>query len=169
MKKINSKGFTLIELLIVIAIIAIIAGAIFVALNPLQRFQDSRDARRWSDAASLLGAIKVNQVDLKGINPWPIQIASSGIGLMISSATTTSGCNATACNTLATSTNACINLQPIVDSGYLGALPVSPNESGSWTTTLTGYVLTKSATGAIKIQACEVGNSANSPTISVTR
>jgi len=40
MKKANSKGFTLIELLIVIAIVAVIAGATFVALDPLTRFRD---------------------------------------------------------------------------------------------------------------------------------
>lgn len=33
----NQKSFTLIELLIVIAIIAIIAGAVLVAINPAKR------------------------------------------------------------------------------------------------------------------------------------
>ena len=40
----SKKGFTLIELLIVIAIIAVLAGAVFVALDPLTRFRDARNA-----------------------------------------------------------------------------------------------------------------------------
>ncbi|EKD47532.1 MAG: hypothetical protein ACD_66C00019G0006, partial [uncultured bacterium] len=44
----TKKGFTLIELLIVIAIIAILAAAIFVALDPVTRFQEARDARRYN-------------------------------------------------------------------------------------------------------------------------
>ena len=45
-------GFTLVELLIVIAIIAIIAAVIFVALDPLTRFQDSRDSARWQESSA---------------------------------------------------------------------------------------------------------------------
>ena len=57
-KKIRSRlqGFTLIELLIVIGIIAVLAAATFVALNPLTRFQDARDARRRTDISAVLSA-----------------------------------------------------------------------------------------------------------------
>ena len=48
----NKQGFTLIELLIVIAIIAILAGVVFVSLNPSQRFKDARDATRWKAVAT---------------------------------------------------------------------------------------------------------------------
>ena len=40
------RGFTLIELLVVIAIISILAVVVFVALDPVTRFQDARDSRR---------------------------------------------------------------------------------------------------------------------------
>jgi prepilin-type N-terminal cleavage/methylation domain-containing protein len=52
-------GFTLLELLIVIAIIAIIAAIIFVALDPLKRFQDARDAVRYADIKNIDDAIQL--------------------------------------------------------------------------------------------------------------
>ena len=45
----NLKGFTLIELLVVIAIIATLAVLVYVALDPVRRFQESRNSRRWTD------------------------------------------------------------------------------------------------------------------------
>ena len=53
----NAKGFTLIELLVVIVIIAILAAIILVAVDPATRFGDARDARRRSEAVSILNAI----------------------------------------------------------------------------------------------------------------
>lgn len=169
MKKTNLKGFTLIELLIVIAIIAIIAGAIFVALDPLTRFKDSRDARRWSDVAAVLSAIKINQVDNKGAYDTAITAAASSTWLMIGTAG--AACANTNCPTVTgTGANYCIDLTNLVTKGYLGSIPVSPNESGSWTSSLTGYAFYRaSSTGAISIKACEVGNTTNNATISVTR
>ncbi len=55
------KGFTLIELLIVIAIIAVLAAVVFVALNPLQRFKETRNVQRWSDVDAIAGAIRLYQ------------------------------------------------------------------------------------------------------------
>ena len=165
MKKVNSKGFTLIELLIVIAIIAVIAGAVFVALDPLTRFKDTRDARRWSDASNLLNAIKVDQVDNKGAYLATIESAATGTVYMISSSQTGAG---TGCAVTCTGGNstACINLNGLVTAGKLGALPQSPKSSGEWgSADITGYTLTISDTGSITVAACEGENG----TISVTR
>ena len=51
------KGFTLIELLIVIGILAILATATILVLNPAQLFAQARDSQRISDLASLRSAI----------------------------------------------------------------------------------------------------------------
>jgi prepilin-type N-terminal cleavage/methylation domain-containing protein len=59
----NRKGFTLIELLIVIAIIGFLAAAILVAVDPVRRIQESRDARRQEEVYSILNAILNKQVD----------------------------------------------------------------------------------------------------------
>ena len=40
------QGFTLIEILLVVAMISILAVAVFVALNPAKRIIDSKNARR---------------------------------------------------------------------------------------------------------------------------
>lgn len=163
MKKVNSKGFTLIELLIVIALIAVIAGATFVALDPLTRFKDSRDARRWSDVASILSAIKIDQVDNKGAYLPAIDLAASGTVFMIANGTVGSGCD-TDCDAVAAADD-CVDLSGLVTNGKLGVLPISPKSNGDWAANITGYTLIKTAAGAITIAACEGENSV----ISVTR
>lgn len=167
----TKKGFTLIELLIVIAIIAIIAAVAFVALDPLTRFQDARDSARWSDVAGLMTAIKVDQVDNKGSYAYGISYDTSNVAVvagdeyMISNATTTTGCNDTNCSAVA-ATDDCVNLNELVREGYLAALPISPNGSGSWSTTLTGYYMTYSTNGSVTISACEAENTSS---ISISR
>ena len=171
MRKINFKGFTLVELLIVIAIIALISTFVFVALDPLKRFQDSRDTKRWSDISELMHAIKVSQVDNGGkyIDALTSPRLNYGDVYMITDGDITSGCDSgnTHCNATVTSSNSCVNLGSLISRGYLGKIPVSPNGDGSWSSSLTGYTLTASSSGAIMITACEAeGTPAG---ISVTR
>lgn len=161
------KGFTLIELLIVIAIIAILAAIAFVALDPLTRFRDARDSKRWGDSTSILSAIKVDQIDNRGNYLYgvrfynsPAEATSYGTNYMISSATTTSGCNVSAC-TQATSSAHCVNLSGLVDEGYLSNLPVSPDGEGTWSDTYTGYYMARSQNGAITVGSCEAENTSS--------
>ncbi|MFH1661927.1 MAG: prepilin-type N-terminal cleavage/methylation domain-containing protein [Candidatus Falkowbacteria bacterium] len=170
-KQKKEKGFTLIELLIVIAIIAIIAAVAFVALDPLTRFRDARDSARWADVSALVSAIKVDQVDNKGTYAYGARYDTSnsavvaGTEYMISTATTTTGCNASACSAIA-GTADCVNLYELVTDGYLGALPISPNGSGSWSSTLTGYYFVYNSNGSVTVTACEAENTSS---ISLTR
>jgi len=161
------KGFTLIELLIVIAIIAILAGVAFVALDPLTRFKNARDASRWSDISAILSAIKVNQVDNGGSYLSSIASTTADVSYMITAGATT-GCNAqnTNCSVAIAATGNCVDISQLVTKGYLGKVPVSQNGAGAWTPSITGYVLTRSATGIITIKACENENTAS---ISVAR
>ena len=156
------KGFTLIELLIVIAIIAIIAAAVFVALDPLTRFQDSRDSTRWSDTSNLLSAIKLDQVDNGGSYLTDITVLVAGDTFMIGDGDT--GCN-TGCLIVSSST-ACVDLGGLVTQGYLGSVPVSPNGEGTWSASTTGYALTADATGIITVQSCEAENTVGGISIS---
>lgn len=59
-------GFTLIELLVVIVIIAILAVVVFVALDPITRFQDARDSNRFTAASSILDAVHTCIIDNDG-------------------------------------------------------------------------------------------------------
>ncbi|MFA6604130.1 MAG: prepilin-type N-terminal cleavage/methylation domain-containing protein, partial [Patescibacteria group bacterium] len=52
----SAKGFTLIELLIIIGIIGFLASAILVAVDPVKRIQDARNAKRWSEVNGILNA-----------------------------------------------------------------------------------------------------------------
>jgi len=57
-RNVNAEGgFTLIELLIVIGIIAILAAAVIIAINPGQQFQQARNATRWSHMNSVANAV----------------------------------------------------------------------------------------------------------------
>ncbi len=148
----RARGFTLIELLIVIAIIAILASVVFVALNPLKRFQDSRDSKRAADVNGILSAIKVNQIDSGGSYLPKIAALTDGGVYMIGTAT--SGCNLT-CTTPVTSATNCADLTGLVTGGYLGSIPVSPNGTGSWSAGTTGYTISKASTGIVTIRSCE--------------
>ncbi len=155
----NSKeGFTLIELLIVIVIIATLAVVVFVALNPAQRFQDARNARRTSDVNTILTAVHAYIVDNGGSLPSglstgmsQVQLGSASSGCAIS----TGGCSVTA--------SSCTNLAtPLVK--YLKTIPVDPSLSSS--STSTGYGIVVDANNIVTVTACRAEGST---TISASR
>lgn len=154
----NAHGFTLIELLIVVAIIAIIASVVFVALDPLTRFQDTRDASRWHDVTELAHAIVLDQVDNGGHYLSAIEAMTTGTVYMIG--TCAGGATSSPsfiCDT-APGISACVNLNGLVTEGYIAEVPLSPNGSGSWFASATGYTLQTTTTGAITLRACESEN-----------
>ena len=156
-----SKGFTLIELLIVIAIIAIIAAVVFVALDPLTRFKDARDSSRWSDISAVLNAIKIDQVDNGGTYLSAISSMTAGSVYMIVDGAIVTGCDDqnAYCDTNVTGEAFCVNLAGLATEGYLGDVPISPDGSGAWTSSITGYTLQRDTTGIITVRACESENS----------
>jgi len=156
----NKKSFTFIEFLIVVAIFAIIGVIAFVAVNPIARFQDSRNEKRWTDANKILNAIKVDQVDNGGSFLTSIEKAKPGAKYMITNGSG-DNCDAlndyceTNVNTETTSGEFCLDLSGLVKQEYLESLPVSPNGKGDWSKSMTGYTLEKSQDGVITIRACE--------------
>jgi type IV pilus assembly protein PilA len=162
----KQKGFTLIELLIVIAIIAIVAGVVFVALDPLKRFQNARDSRRSADAASILSAIKVNQIDNGGAYLAAIAGMTAGNVYMIAGDATVTGCTDANCDTVVTGATSCVDLSGLVTAGVIGSIPISPDGVGVWTIGHTGYTLSRASTGILTARACE---SENTSEISLSR
>lgn len=168
MKKINRQGFTLIELLIVMAIISIIAAVVFVALDPLTRFRDSRNAARWTDISALVSAIKIGQVDNGGAYMAPITALTDNKVYMITDGTAPADCtlgNAN-CGIDVVGAADCVDLTGLVTDGYLGKVPVSPKGGTfSWQgqdpdpntniSGLTGYTIEKSVSGILTVRACE--------------
>lgn len=59
MIKTSKKGFTLLELLIVIAILAILATAVVLVLNPAEYLRQARDTQRMTDMDTLRNAINL--------------------------------------------------------------------------------------------------------------
>ena len=59
MKNTFSKGFTLVELLIVITILAALAAAVVVVLNPAELLAQARDAQRMSDMTTMRDSINL--------------------------------------------------------------------------------------------------------------
>ncbi len=144
----NQKGFTLIELLIVIAIIVILAAAVFVALNPAKRFADARNARRQTDIQNILNAVKTNEVDNGGTYLAAVSGLTADLNYVI-------GTNAAGCNsgcTAKTTQAACADLTGLVTAGYLGSIPFDPS---SGALTFSDYYITRNTAGTITVGTCD--------------
>lgn len=150
----KKSGFTLIELLVVIAIIAILAVTVFVALDPITRFADARNSRRWTDVNNYLTAVHQYIIDNKGALPT---------GLTTSMAETQLGtCGSGGATLCSGAAAACVNLTTPL-AKYLKSLPYDP-EDGSAATT--GYSVTVDSNNLVTIRACSAENSV---AIEVTR
>ncbi len=130
----NKKGFTLIELLIVIGIIAILAAAVIVAINPGQQFAQARDASRERNLNSVYNALISYQVYNHGT--W---------GNLTIPAELTEICNTNpeeyTCGDL-------VDLSELTTEGFLSSIPVDPQGSVSEAYDGTGYFI---STGSVTL------------------
>jgi len=108
----RQKSFTLVELLIVVTILAILASAVIVVINPRQRFAQVRDSTREQHLQSLQTALYSYQTDHGG---FFVDISLP--------ATPTEICNTDKVNP--SECGSLVNLSPLVP-GYLSNLPVDP-------------------------------------------
>lgn len=145
MKK--NHGFTLIELLIVIGIIAFLASAIFIAVDPAKRFVESRNARRWTDISEILGAVLQYAADQDGTLPSGIDDVPATVQVL---GTNASGCEA-GC-TAKPSVGECLDLSGVLIPKYLGIIPYDPYTGSA---AFTDYYINRSQTGRIEVGACD--------------
>lgn len=139
------KGFTLIELLIVIAIIAILAVTVFVALDPVTRFRDARNSRRWADVDNVLTAVHEYIVDHGGSLP---------AGLTAGMTETQLGTAGSGCGTCGAAA-ACLDLSATL-SAYLKSMPVDPQGTAAQT----GYSVAVDNNNLVTIKACRAESAA---------
>ncbi|GIW66677.1 MAG: hypothetical protein KatS3mg095_0575 [Candidatus Parcubacteria bacterium] len=151
----KTQGFTLIEVLLVIGIIAILAGAIIVAVNPGRQLANTRNTQRTTDANSILNAITQNMTENQGkwsctsSNYYSQSLPDATVTIVIDAETNSSQINLSC-------------LSPL----YLSRVPVDPSLPSDSTTT--GYrLIYNSSTGRIKI--CGVDNADLGKTICVEK
>ncbi|MBI2442875.1 MAG: type II secretion system protein [Candidatus Levybacteria bacterium] len=97
----SQRGFTLIELLVVIAVIGVLAGAIIVAINPVEQLKRSRDTARKSATGQLASAVSAYYVSKGGTYPtanatWVSTLVTAG-ELKAAPATVTITAGGTSC------------------------------------------------------------------------
>jgi prepilin-type N-terminal cleavage/methylation domain-containing protein len=153
------KGFTLIEILMVVTILSVLAVSVFVALNPVKRLKDAKDARRSSDADTLLTAIHQYIVDNKGALPTGL---STSMAITMISGTTGTACNVTPGTYCGSVPANCVDLSTPLAT-YLKSIPIDPNGATgtpAYTLAKTGYAVTVDANNIITITSCASENSA---------
>jgi type IV pilus assembly protein PilA len=164
---IKKSGFTLIELLIVIAVMSILASVVFVALNPLARFQDSRNTRRRTDVATILNAIKLYETDNDGESLSDMEYMTEDVAYGIGDS---GDCSLTCVSPVLTADGECIDIGYLSGLGYLPDVPIDPNAAGA-SSANTHYYLIKNSSGSITVGACdeELGTNDALPDISITK
>jgi prepilin-type N-terminal cleavage/methylation domain-containing protein len=137
MKKLKQmKGFTLIELLIVIALLAVLAGAIIVALNPARQFAQARNSERWSHINAILSLVQQNTVENRG--SWTCAAGPLPTSTTIIASTST--------------VPGAYNLCSCIIPTYTNALPYDPSAAGAAYTSCasynTGYTISQDASSS---------------------
>lgn len=147
-------GFTLIEFIIVIAMIAIVASAVFVAIDPARRLRDARNASRWTDVRAILEAVKTYQVDHEGNLPsTPVGIdGDSRTVQMVGEGGGSCGSLGASCPGVTFPTLSCFTTG--LDTDLLQYLKRMPEDPKSGTKGDTRYYINRDEQASLVVGAC---------------
>jgi type II secretory pathway pseudopilin PulG len=147
----KTSGFTLIELLLVIAVIIILFGVVIFSLRPARIFYDTKEAKGVTDLESIDSGIQSYMINNDGDYPASIAALSPNVQYDVCRYGQ-SGCTASS-----------VNLDVLVSSGILSAIPVATDCT---LTTSTCYTLTKDSDDNITIEenTSAQGSGSQSPT-----
>ena len=137
-KFLNQKaGFTLLELLIVIGIIAVLATAVIVALNPARQFAQANNGKRQADVNTILNSIGQYMVDTNGSLPASITaLAVDTFGEVCVTGGTCTGL---------------VDLSVLTPT-YVVSMPTDPTGA---TTNGAGYEVARTATNRVRVRASD--------------
>ena len=123
-KKTKMRGFTLVEMLIVIGLIALLATAVLVAINPSRQFKFAHDTEKKAHLATILNAIGQNMAEHQG------RFVCNNQQLSLPSATATIT-SATGAGTF--------DLAPCIVPHYLSKMPIDPVSSSAQFASISDY------------------------------
>lgn len=172
MKQNLRKGVTLLELILVIAIIAILFAAIFVALDPARRLNESRNSRRWTDVGAIANAVAKYRIDNGGTHYTTVDALTPDDYAELGTGTScTQGTNlAAVCDNSPTGSDACVDLASL-GANYLSVIPFDPSTGDAVNT---DYYIKVGNDGEIAVGSCgeegeDAGGLGTAPTIEIIR
>jgi prepilin-type N-terminal cleavage/methylation domain-containing protein len=146
----SQRAFTLIEVILVIAILAVLAAAVFLAINPVKRINDSQDSRRREDLIAWQKAIQLYTAEHNGSLPSEFSLSSLGTSDKV-----------VVCGTANTATCLGQNANCVVSTSlvptYLATLPKDPIEGHDVDS---GYYVTRTGTNGLTFGSCHASNAA---------
>ncbi|MDD5749381.1 MAG: FISUMP domain-containing protein [Patescibacteria group bacterium] len=141
----GSRGFTLLELIVVIAIVAFLAAAVFILVNPAKRIGQAQDAQRLRDIQALVRALDLYTAD-NGVLPASFDgYIQAGQKVVLCSEPDELSCDGQIYDCLVVDDNDFLGI-------YLTQLPIDP---GKESPTDTGYYISKKVGDIVSFGACD--------------